>query len=103
MMPPCVAQTGLVELTLDISSLVKLRVLSLSSNRQLEDIPESISCLQNLQWLSLRHNSIHQLPMGITALSHMTRLWVMGHRDFRLPPNLQVNTVSTSLLGNWYL
>jgi hypothetical protein len=78
-------------MTSDISSLVNLRVLNLGSNLHIKEIPGSISCLQKLEDLSLWDNPIQQLPMGITALSHLTRLCIMGRGEFKFPAHIQVH------------
>ncbi|KAF2575788.1 hypothetical protein F2Q70_00001593 [Brassica cretica] len=58
----------------------KLVVLDLSQNRDLNELPESISELRSLQYLNLSGTDIHHLPMGLLGLKNLIHLdlWDTG-------------------------
>jgi hypothetical protein len=81
-------------MTPDISKLVNLRVLKLSRNTVLKRIPESISCLQNLQSLVIKNSQISKLPAGIARLANLRTLAVksnyLSREPVEVPPCLKV-------------
>ncbi len=89
---------GLLELTSDISKLVKLRCLTLKllDNDNDDALPESISRLQELKNLTIGTVWNLKLPNGLGTLSIMTSLHVTCGFDLRLPADLQVTHLSHS-------
>jgi hypothetical protein len=84
-------QEALQELTSDISKLVNLRVLKLDCNDTVDNIPDSISCLQKLETLFLEYASgITEVPVGLATLKNLACLRIIFCEDLRFPPNLQV-------------
>jgi Leucine-rich repeat (LRR) protein len=71
-----VVQAGLEEMTSDISKLVNLRVLNLCQNTVLDRIPESVSCLQNLQTLYIEQSPITTVPVGLATLGNLRCLTI---------------------------
>jgi hypothetical protein len=71
-----VVQAGLQEMTSDISKLVNLKVLNLTQNTVLDRIPESISCLQNLQTLYIEQSPITTVPVGLATLGNLRCLTI---------------------------
>ena len=54
--------------------------MDLSQNRDLNELPESISELRSLQYLNLSGTDIHHLPMGLLGLKNLIHLdlWDTG-------------------------
>ncbi len=82
-------------MTSDVSKLVNLKTLQLEMTKQAEHIPESISCLQNLEHLAIDAFEIQELPPGLAKLEtlvtlHMTNRSCLLAWALRLPDNLQV-------------
>jgi hypothetical protein len=86
-----VAQAGLQELTPDISKLVNLKLLNLASNSELDYIPESISCLQNLTTLIIEDTSITAVPVGLATLRKLDGLCLKSWTGVYFPPCLEVS------------
>jgi hypothetical protein len=86
-----VAQAGLQELTPDISKLGNLKLLNLASNLELEYIPESISCLQNLTTLIIEDTSITAVPFGLATLRKLDGLCLKSWTGVHFPPSLKVS------------
>ncbi len=88
----------LQELTADISKLVKLTSLDLEANYSLEEIPESFSCLQKLEFLRIEHAPIEAFPVALGTLGNLQCLCISycSREDFvpnlrrSFLPNLQV-------------
>jgi hypothetical protein len=95
-------QSGLEKMTPDISKLVNLQSLCIGLDDELEHIPESISCLQQLTQLEIDGFGIGQLPAGLAMLPKLAtfHLGFCGDK-WRLPPNLQVKPYGT--LCEWRL
>jgi Leucine-rich repeat (LRR) protein len=72
---------------------VKLELLELTQNLVLDYIPESISCLQNLEVLILEDTSITQVPAGLATLQSLEGLTIRGCKAMQLPPSLEVRTL----------
>jgi hypothetical protein len=85
-------QADLREITPDISKLVNLRFLHVSWNPAIEYLPDSISCLQNLESLHLEDTSVTEVPVGLATLENLESLTFMWWKDVRFPPSLQVRT-----------
>jgi Leucine-rich repeat (LRR) protein len=92
-----IAQVGLQEVTSDVSKLVNLKELSLFTNRAVQHLPESISCLQKLEDLNIRGRSISELPVGLGSLASLADLKARGYDDLeglRFPASVQVNVAT---------
>jgi hypothetical protein len=91
--PRVFPNSGLQELTSDISQLVNLRVLKLELGwkETVDSIPDSISCLQQLEELHLRRAEIIQLPHGLATLNNLARLELVWCAGLRFPRDLQVS------------
>jgi hypothetical protein len=99
---PCLAyaQTGLRELTSEISKLVNLKHLTLERAYPLESMPESISCLQKLQRVDIVCGPPLRVPMGFATLANLSQLsvrWCPGS-GWQLPPSLQVSSLNAAAL-----
>ena len=78
-----------------------LRWLILTDN-QLEHLPESIGCCQNLQKLMLSCNRLDSLPMSLAHCSKLEMLRIASNRFERVPePVFQLPSLSwLALAGN---
>jgi Leucine-rich repeat (LRR) protein len=74
-----IAQAGLQEMTPDIRKLVNLKVLNLCQNTVLHCIPESISCLRDLQTLYIAGSPITKLPVGLATLANLRSLTIKNN------------------------
>jgi hypothetical protein len=83
-------QGGLTEFTSDISRLTNLMDLALDTPYEIHGIPESISCLQKLKFLTLYGEGIDELPVGMAMLANLDSLIIHSSEDISFPPNLQV-------------
>ncbi|OWM80008.1 hypothetical protein CDL15_Pgr009986 [Punica granatum] len=61
------------------SSMPSLRVLDLSSNSDLEDLPDDIGALVNLRYLDLRWTEITKLPVELKTLTKLVFL-LLGNK-----------------------
>jgi Leucine-rich repeat (LRR) protein len=88
-----IAQGGLQELTPDISKLTKLTYLSLDNNTLLEYIPESISCLQNLEALHIEDSPIREVPVSLKTLKSLDCLTLTYMGPVHFPSSLEVRAL----------
>ena len=79
---------GLSFLPESISSLQKLQFLSLANNA-LSFLPESISSLHNLRELSLSNNQLFSLPESISSLKNLQELYLDNNKLSSLPENVE--------------
>ncbi|CAN6482642.1 unnamed protein product [Victoria cruziana] len=75
------------ELPESIGDLVLLRYLNLSGTHNLEQLPESIIKLHELQTLDLRGSNIRRLPSKISELSALRHLDIEGTRNLEYLPS----------------
>jgi hypothetical protein len=87
-------QTGLQEMTSDISKLVNLKVLKLEDNFDLQRWHASIGYLQRLEHLHIDNSTSEEVPAGFGMLASMTKLYFRPCGGMQVFPDLQVSRLS---------
>nr|GMD87526.1 disease resistance protein RPM1-like [Ipomoea batatas] len=59
----------------EVGDLIHLRYLSLSGNRYMRDLPDSLGRLHNLQTLDLRNTRVNRLPKSVSELKQLRHLF----------------------------
>ena len=82
-LPLILSGKKLIELPIEVTKLINLRILYLKNNH-LTDLPKEFSLLKNLQILDLSDNSFQEVPQEIGYLNRLQTLYLQANKIISL-------------------
>ncbi|XP_031261810.1 disease resistance protein RGA2-like [Pistacia vera] len=85
----CLKGCSINEIQVEIKKLIHLRCLNLSENRRLNEFPETLCGLYNLQTLLIGYYNIEKLPQGIGKLINLRHFSSWWTNTIYMPRSLE--------------